>query len=94
MSLLRCSPPQKRDALDEVSTSRYLKIVIPPFVYPSKILCPQLLCVQYVVAVVNVVVPRLDKRRVRDGVRGLFAVRLPTAMVHKVMSHVGMWKAV
>ncbi len=60
---VQCSPPQEQDALDEVSTSRYLEIVIPPFVYPSKVLCPQLLRVQYIVAVINVVVPRLDKRR-------------------------------
>ena len=62
-SLPRCSPPQEQDTLDEVSTSRFREIVIPPFIYPSKVLCPQLLRVQYVIAVVNVVVPRLDKRR-------------------------------
>ena len=62
-SLPRCLPPQERDALVEVSPSCYLNIVIPPFVYPSKLLCPQLLHVQYVVAVVNVDVPRLDKHR-------------------------------
>ena len=48
---------QEREALVKISPSRYLKIVIPLFVYPSKVLCPQLLCIQYVVTVINVVVP-------------------------------------
>jgi hypothetical protein len=57
-SLQGRSPPQEQEALVQISPLRYLKIVIPPFVYPSKVLCPQVLCVQYVVTVINVVVPR------------------------------------
>ena len=58
VSLPGCSPPQEQETLVKISPSRYLKIVIPPFVYPLKVLCLQLLCVQYVVTVVNVVVPQ------------------------------------
>ena len=58
VSLLGRSPPQEREALIQISPSRYLKIMIPLFVYLSKVLCPQLLYVQFVVTVVNVIVPR------------------------------------
>ncbi len=57
VSLPGRSPPQEREALIQISPSRYLEIVIPPFAYPSKVLCPQLLRVQYIDTVVNVVVP-------------------------------------
>jgi hypothetical protein len=52
------SSPQEREALVQISPSCYLKTVIPPFVHPSKVLCLQLLCVQYVITVVNVIVPQ------------------------------------
>jgi hypothetical protein len=52
------SPPQEQEALVKISPSRYLEIVIPPFVYPSNVLCPQLLRVQYFFTAVNAVVPR------------------------------------
>ena len=60
------SPPQEQEALIKVYPWHYFKIVTPPFVYPLKVLHPQLLRGQYVLAAVNLLSPGRTNAGTRD----------------------------